>query len=399
MARKKKVDVVKETTLSVDDGIDKLVKWATKGAQDSSRVFKAANLPNSWRYIDFCDVAKNRPCLPLEWLFGSRGLISGRVLKYEAEEATGKSSSIFMNYGMAQRMTEGGIYACHFETEAAPPPPDFMAQLGCDPRQVIVIRPKTVEDCLDTAEGFIKNIRSSIDPEAKHPIYVSIDSISSLGSVEVELNSDDKGEASLGYHARHFSKWFRDKLDLLEKADAVMIASAQLKANIKTMPGSYGPMQTTIANAPFAYHSTWIVKLNHSKIDEAGRTGEKITYFMKKNKVSAPGKKIQIKLYHDTGWDFTDATTTLLFGADTPFEVGTYGAGGGWYRHEEINEFKNMRAADFLDAFYENENLLARVREALKIRGFGFSFETDYERDNNPTPATVMEEHEDVGEG
>ena len=79
-------------------------------------------------------------------------------------------------------------------------------------------------------------------------------------------------------------------------------------------------------------------------------------------------------------WDWTQANIDLLFGPNCPFDLDQYKSASGWYSHTELNEGKSMRAEEFVDKFYESEELVQRVREKLRIRGFGFAFETDYDR-------------------
>jgi hypothetical protein len=375
--------------VSIREGLDLALEKMEK-ASKARAVMRATDISADWRYIDFVDVTNNRPCLPLEWLHGTRGLICGRILKYNATYAAGKSANVFMNCAMGQRGP--GVYATLLESEDAPPPPDFMYHLGCNPDELIVQYPNNVVNCLDEAESFIKIIRESVDPDKKHPIIVAIDSVSGLAQKTLNPTSTQKKEedkqGKVAFHSRAFSEFFREKLQLLTDHDVVMVATGQMKANIgsQSVYGAKAGDQTTIADAPFSYHATWVVEINHSKwwIDGQGDVGEVITCKTTKNKVASRGRQIKIYLMKPElcngkpGWDFTDSHK-MLFKNNNPFREGEYTNNGGWHKHPRLLGGKSTQDFDeFLQALYDNEEVLMECREKLRIRGFGFPFETDY---------------------
>ena len=55
--------------------------------------------------------------------------------------------------------------------------------------------------------------------------------------------------------------------------------------------------------------------------------------------------------------------------------------------------FKN--ADEFVDALYSDDERLNRIREHLRIRGFGFDFETKYTVNEDEENASVPEEKEE----
>lgn len=381
MAKAKEKKTVK---MNINAGLDFLIKKTEKNAKHSSRIFRAADAPSTWRYVDFIDVTTGTACLPLEYFFGTRGLLCGRVVKFDALEATGKSSLMYMFYGMGQRT--GGIWANHNETESAVTPPDFIASLGCNPKNLIIEKPGSVDKCLDGAEEFVRNIRNEVDTELEYPIVVGIDSVSSLGSGAMDLDTGDvDGDKSKAKHARAFSEFFREKLEYFDYNQTVIMASAQLKAYI-----SMGPMSgdnpnkktTSIAEGAFKYHASWILNMKHFKLEENGSdVGERIMAKMEKNKLAPKGREMEFHLYRDgRGWDFTKANINLLFGTYSPLAtLGiTHKAGGGYYYCDLIGGGKGRRAKEFVEEFYQVPGLLDQCREALKIRGFGFDFENKY---------------------
>ena len=382
MAKKNtNVNTASRGVASIDAGLDLLLKKSDKKAKAESRLMRASDMPSTWRYIDFIDVKTGTPCLPLEFLFGTRGMLTGRVLHVTALEATGKSSFLSMLYGAAQRT--GGAWIHHNESEAAPTPPDFMASLGVDPSKMLIEQPGSVTQCLQHAKDLIQRIRREVDPEKKFPIITGIDSVSALasGDVDVETGEVDGDSTSLGKHAREFSKFFREDLDFFDRQDAVLISTAQLKANIVTGPGAFAaPKTTSVAEGAFKYHASWIVNMTHADLkDQSGQSvGERVMATTKKNKLAGKGRTIEMHLYRDgRGWDMTQANVNLLCGSFSPFPD-EFKSAGGWYSHPQLGTGQNMRKEEFVAAFYANEELVHRCREALRIRGFGFEFESKY---------------------
>lgn len=384
---------------SIKDGVKTLLDLTKKNA--SARVYKGVDVNKQYRYIDFVDLSCNRPCLPLEYVFGTRGLMTGKVLKYEAMESDGKSSSIFMNYAMAQK--SGGAYITHMESEEAPPPPDFMAHLGCDPEEIIVEHPSTVETCLERVMEWIKDIRKHVDKENEHPIIVGIDSVSGLSSRDTSNLEKQEDDKSVGSHARAFSKWFREYLEHFTTKQAVLMVSGQLKSNIKI--ASFGAAKTpggdkpsvTIADKPLAFHATWIIQLHHTRhwVEGQGDLGEVITIKCTKNKQGTPNRQTKVMLFKPqctepgkTGWSWDEANKDLLFGNPVTKKLcwpeDEAVSAGGWYRHKDIRDNKNLRWEEFINEVYANENILMTLRNNLRIRGFDLPFETAYKLSPEP---------------
>lgn len=389
MRKKKSADPAAKKSLSIDDGFRAIAK-AEAEARQKSGFFVASQEVEGWKYVDFIDLTKKRPCLPLEYLYGTRGFLIGRIVKYDSNEAAGKSSVILMNIGMAQATRQ--VWPCLVETEKAVPPPDYMNSLGCDPRKLFLAQPDRVDECIDVIEQFVRTIREGVDAAKQYPIYIAIDSVSGLGVKDNTLDAnkdDERGGGGVGYHAREFSKFFREDYKLCESQDAVIFASAQLKSSIDGGGGfNDGPRTTTLAAKPFEFHATWRIRLWHGSYkdkDTGEYLGELISMLTEKNKLAPKNRLVKFLLRRpelikpgETAWDFTEANMELLTGPACPWTDKEFRSGGGWYSHVALNGGKNMRKEDFLDAFYADQALLTQVREKLRIRGFGFKFETQY---------------------
>ena len=368
------------------------------------------------RWIDFCDPKTGMPCLALEWLWGARGFQTGRILKIEAEEGVGKSSFLMLMYGAAQKTV--GAWCMHFEGELAKAPPDFMASYGCDPRRIL--SPDltgdnlSIEGCFSAIDETTMQMRSSqpgMDPEKKFPIVAGVDSVSSFGAAKNMEEKDTDTTSGIGVHSRFLSGWFRDRWGHLSDRDTFLMIIAQLRSKIDTGPSFPGsrPKQgetTTLAARPLDFHSSARLEIstNPLKLKEPpySQYGDTVTFKTTKNKLSPKGKVLKLPLIWDQGFDMTSATIELLKGLapitlvnGQQFTIDQRGAGslGGVKLHipmlsdEGLHYFPNYLPGDLdkrrtndelLSRLYSNSELLMGIREALRIRGFGFAFETNY---------------------
>jgi RecA/RadA recombinase len=402
--KKKKADAPAEAKAEGKKSMDKSEGFAQlmKNMQDSakqSRVFLASNTTKQWRYIDFCDPNTGLPNLALEYLFGSRGLITGRIVKYEGESHVGKTSMVLLHYGMAQKDRDG-VYACHFETESAPLPQDFLHVLGCDPHELLVEQPGSLGNCLDRIEYVIKQLRTDIDPEKKYPVLFGIDSISALGEIGGDPDGYDKKVeekekkkvkgGGVGYHSRLFSKFFRNQSAFLDWNDAAIIMTAQSRADISMDGNPFASKQsktTHLAAAPTGFHSTWSVEVdgkNWWDDDTKSVIGEVITLTCRKNKVGPKNRRVEVHLRQEAspgnpaGWDFTMAQLDVMRRFDVFAK--DFSNAGGYYKHPRVNGGKAIRTdvKAFVEAVLKETDFVMEIREAMNVRGFGFAFESKY---------------------
>lgn len=134
---------------------------------EASEVYCASDIMKSWRFVDFYNPLQKIPSLSLEWLFGGRGLLAGRIIRLQASYGTGKSSFMWLMYAAAQALSKAWCY--HVESEATPPPPDFIESFGCHTDNLLIAHPRSLEQCFEGLDEMLAEIRGglggSIDPE------------------------------------------------------------------------------------------------------------------------------------------------------------------------------------------------------------------------------------------
>lgn len=366
-----------------------------------ARTIKMSDQSKSWKFIDFLDPKTNLPALGLEHLFGTRGLLCGRSYKIEAGEGVGKSTFCFLMYGAAQLRHDATCI--HLESEMATQQESYIEQFGADTEKILQTQPGSLRDALYALVEF-GNQAKEVEGREKIPTLISLDSVSGFSSDE-----DLAGEATtadnvggLGYHARKMSAFFRDYGYWLQDKDVALMMTAQLREKINTGFGYSGSQdaETTIAGRPIDYHSTGILQMTSTKLweDENGGTagkkrdsGNKITLKLRKNKLAGRGRIVPpVMLRPDEGFDFLMHNYELFRMYDEQLRFDDNGKAllqidmrGSWltcekYGHKSQGQ-DGMR--ELAEKVLQDEETVMRIRERLRIYGFGFDFETRaYER-------------------
>lgn len=383
--------------------IDHMAAWISRfnDGANGRKLVQASKAMDDWKYIDWINPTTNLPCLALEWLFGSRGLLAGRIAQLKGKYGVGKSSLMWLTYASAQRLA-AGAYCYHSETEGALPPPDYIASYGCDPKLLAIDQPKSLESCFESIDEALASIRGGLggsknpetgrqmktkfddpmDPLCTRPIVIGIDSFSSLG-VESKVQEDIldlRKSASLGEHARKLSEYLRDRCDRFRSAQALMLLATQEKAKINTGMPSYmaGDSKTTLAESPIGFHSTYSIEItSHKYVLEGQDIGDRISLYTTKNKIADKHRELDLYLIRNHGFDLnkTDADFLVKHPA-SPFGDTISRSGHGIKCPLSDKVFKTDE--EFLRALYADTAMVAAFREKMRIRGFGFDFEMKY---------------------
>jgi len=373
-------------------------------AANSSSIMSASASMNSWRYIDFYNPLAELPCITLEWLFGARGLLAGRILQLRATYSKGKSSWMYLQYAAAQALAKA--FCLHIETEGASAPPDYIASFGANPNELMVAELTSLEECLERIDDVICQVRGGfggsvnaegraikskyddpIDRDKEHPLIIGIDSMSSLGTrARVDTDVIDADATSqISYHTKKLREWFRDRVGRLRDTQTLLMMTSHETTKIETgFKKSFGgPGKTSLAQEAIGIHGTYGIDLDLKAWTdkEAGvRKGDIITMSTFKNKLSPRGRRGTLYLLSGQGFDLIKSDVEFLMtDPASPFTKEEL------YRHSRgisckaLSEQTFPNDAEFLHAFYANKDLLAACREKMRIRGFGFDFESKFQ--------------------
>jgi RecA/RadA recombinase len=404
MARKKKEEPKKQLITIERGGRGAALVQALKTNNETRDVYCASDLMANWRYIDFVNPTRRLPCISLEWLFGSRGLLAGRILKLQASYGKGKSSFMWLQYACAQMMSDAFCY--HIESEAAPPPPDFIASFGCNPMDLAVEQPKSLEQAFAYIDEVIATIRggyggqkgkdgkfkktkftSPLDPNNEVPIAIGVDSFSALAlNDQVQEDVADMAvSTALAKHSRETGDYLRRRSERLKSAQALLMLAAHEKASINTGFGAKGPARkTSLADSPIGFHSTYVADVTSTKYvpksgpNEGRDIGDKVRFFITKNKLSPKHRQLEMYLVRDQGFDLVHTDVEFLLKHSASPLIGRATKNGQWITCKDLSKKAFGSDLDFLTAFYNNTDYVMSCREQLRIRGCGFDFETKY---------------------
>jgi RecA/RadA recombinase len=377
----------------------------------NATAYTAGDMLNRWRWIDFINPHYNCPCLALEWFFGSRGLLAGRVIQFRAKYSKGKSSFMYFMYAAAQRTSDA--FCFHVETEGAIAPADYIYSFGCDPDNLAVAEHSSLEECCTNMDEVIATIRGGfdgqkgktgqwkktvytdpLDAEMKVPIIMGVDSFSALG-LDQQVREDVADMTStpgLASHSRKVRDFLRRRTQRWKQNDALVMLTSHETASINTGPAAFGGgvKKSALAQEAIGIHATYIVDVNSKpwKDKTSGeRIGDIVTMVTEKNKMSPRGRSVELYLRWNHGFDMlkTDAEFLLKHSASPHADGSKRDSGGITCKAVSTNKFKTE--VDLMEAFYGNTDLLQGTREGLRIRGHGFDFEAHYK----PTEAELAD--------
>lgn len=392
-----------------------------KLGQDDNIISTARDATASWRYIDFANVKLGIPILSLEWLFGSRGLLAGRILQLRATFSKGKSSFMYAFYGMAQKLA--GAFCFHVETEGAAAPADYVASFGCDVDDIIIAEIASLQSCLARVDEVVANIRGGFggemgetgrmvktkyvdpsDPDMKYPAVIGIDSLSAL-ALETQVQediADMNSTPGLAQHSRILRDWLRRRCHRLMSTHTTLILTSHETVKFEIGRAAYGgPKKTSLAQEAIGIHATYGADVSSTRYMDKEKgivLGDVVTMKTFKNKISPRDRELDMYLIWNEGFDWakTEAEFLLKHPA-SPFADGKM---GDCRKHahgivcDRLGKETYKTNEDFVRAFHANADLVRECREKLRIRGFGFEFETKYQPSQ-----TEIEDGQDGVEG
>lgn len=402
MAKKK--ELVKAPPLSMT------ARLMSQLQESGMAIETAASAMAKWRYIDFVNPHAMLPCFTLEWLLGARGFLAGRILQLRAKYSKGKSSFMYLQYAISQIMSKAFCY--HQETEGAHAPADYIAGFGADPEGLLVTETQSLEDCLESIDKMICTIRGGfdgmanqegrmlktkftdpIDPQCLYPIVMGVDSLSSLGkksSVGVDV-VDAEATAQLSYHTRKLREFFRDRVGRFRDSQTLLMLTSHETAKIEMGKKSFGAPpggdKSSLAGEAIGIHATYGMDVNASPYKDkatGNQLGEVVRMKTFKNKLSPKNREVELFLVWNKGFDLTHTDFNFLCSHGSSPLAPADKEKPLLYRHSAgitcklVSNKSFASEGDFLHAFYSNADLVASLREKMRIRGCGFKFETDF---------------------
>lgn len=382
--------------------------------ENSSTISSASQVMSTWRYLDFWNPKDDLPCISQEWLLGARGYLAGRIAQLRAKYSKGKSSYMYLQYAAAQKRAQA--FCFHVETEGAGAPADYIASFGCDPNDLLVAEIPSLEECLQEIDQLICQVRGGfggsvgemgravktkfndpIDPDLTAPIVIGIDSLSSLGS-QAGVNediADVSATAQLSWHTRKLREYFRTRVQRFRDAQALLMLTSHQTAKIETgknrFGGGGGDDKSSLAQEVIGITATYGLDFEASKWwDKSTGTqvGDVIKITTFKNKLSPRYRALDMYLKTGQGFDLikTDAEFLTKHPASPFAAMVDSNNKPVLYRHSQgitcrpLSDKSFKTDEEFIRAVYDNEDFIMGLREGMRIRGYGFKFEADFQQ-------------------
>lgn len=425
MAKKEKKDSLMTAVLG---------GFKAAGLADVESVTTITDYYKDTKWIDMYDPVKNRPCLSMEWLLGARGFPAGKVYQLRASFSSGKSSFLYYVYGCALHGSKGpedrNAWVMHVETEGAPNPPDYVAQFGFDPSLFMYVKANDLNDLfkkIDTFDMALHGGRdgtvnpetgratkskftkeNALDPDMLKPSIVGVDSLSNVGSDAggdfVDLDKSEKP----GGDSKDVRRFFRAREQDYDNHKLTLFVTTHETTEIKTGPGAgYGGPKSTARNQKaIGMALTIAIDTKDYPWKDADKNvlGSKQILTTFKSKLAPRNRTITLFRKNLGGYDMARTDLEFFMGdpknnncSTNPFMPGGFlcpeGAKcgitkvRGGYSAPLVSDKIFKDADEFVDALYSDSDRLMKIRELMRIRGFGFDFETKYTISDNDLSA------------
>jgi recombination protein RecA len=242
----------------------------------------------------------------LEYILDRRFLAYGRFYLVYGQNGSCKTS---LFYDLAKTFQRKGGKVIWLETENAIDL-DYAKKQGVDLDNVLLIHPQSLEEALNLAETFIRNL-SKIDPEGQMPILICLDSIAGSVTEYEQDSANDITNTTPGTHARLLSRFYREMEHPLANERCVFLALNQQKHKIGgfgfgeqiSMMGGEAPMFSSTYQWKMSRTSDLKIKNEHGAERKYGSTHKVVCT---RNKLGREGnsQEIEFDLYINGGIDW-----------------------------------------------------------------------------------------------
>ena len=283
-----------------------------------------------------------------------KGIPIGMITQFHGEASTAKT--VFVTHILANAQKEG-YYTILIDAENAYNS-EFASTLGIDSANLIYAAPPTLEDCFDTMDNLIKEIRE-VDKET--PIVIGYDSIAvSPSKEEMEKTDYESHQMTGAMRAKATGACLRKINPLLRENKVALVIVNQIRNKVGVM---YGDPRTPAAGGKsLEYYlglnfMTSAPKNDRIQDDNKNIVGIRGKVSNVKNKVTKPFKETEFELLYDVG-------LTAHYGVlDHLVKDGIVERSGAWYQYKDEPKFQ---AKTFNESFMTDEKFKT-LREEIGL--------------------------------
>ena len=252
-----------------------------------------------------------------------KGIPIGMITQFHGESSTAKT--VFATHILKEAQVKG-YYTMLVDSENAYNA-EFAKHLGLDPKKLIYSAPQTLEDCFQTIQETIMEIRS-VDTDT--PIVIAYDSIAvSPSRVEFEAEGFDGNNMQGAIRAKSTGACLRKINPILRDKKVALIVINQIRSKVGVMFGD--PTTMAAGGKSLDYYLGVNLKCvsNRSKDfikdDRENIIGIKGYVKNTKNKVSVPFRECDFELLYNEGLSKYAGILELLL------KEGVVEQNGAWY--------------------------------------------------------------------
>jgi len=277
----------------------------------------------------------------LDLALGVGGFPRGRIAEVYGPELSGKTTLCLHAIAEAQKL---GDNAAIVDTEHSLDR-EWAHTCGVNVDDLYVSQPEYGEQALDIVELLLPDFG-----------LVVVDSVAALVP-KAELEGE-VGDAHIALQARLMSQALRRLSGQIQKSNSVIIFTNQLRQKIGVM---FGPPEVTSGGKALGYYTTVRIDLRKREAikEKEEVVGNVVRATVKKNKVAAPFRVAEFKIYYDEG--ISRAAELADFGiARGMIEKG----GAGWYT---IGEGQKVQGEPALRRFFlENPDVMRKLENEYR---------------------------------
>ena len=202
-------------------------------------------------------------------------------------------------------------------------PTGLLAKMGIDTTKIALVKGYTAEDNLDIASSLIATGDFS---------FCVLDSISSLLPSAVN-NLDSFGDQTMMVHPKLMSRMCLEFTPLCSRTNTALLMINQIRVS----PMSYGASEVTPGGKAIGHHSSVRIRVSGGGVksrllqnSKGHAIGQRVTFEITKNKMSAPFRKTEAELIFGKGFSREGDVFDLAV------EMGYIDKAGSWFSFNDI---------------------------------------------------------------
>lgn len=275
---------------------------------------------------------------------GVDGVPRRRISLFEGREGSGKTLLLLVLIASAQKSGGRGAFV---DLEHALTP-SFANLLGVSWDDLVVSRPRTLNQAYDVAKEFAKSGLFDV---------VGFDSAVALAT-EDDIDEPASGTGQRASEAGLHSRELKKLISVIDPRTALVMIN-QIRVDPNPPPWwSAGPKEYTPGGRALRHHASLRVRIDKTKTyknAQRQKVGHRIRTRIEKNKVSQPFREAEFDLRYDTGLDLVSDLV------DTAVRAGVVKRASSWYTFD----MADLETGDVIEEIKENgrEAFERRVRD------------------------------------